>query len=88
MRGSLSKRDLRRVGRWCAWAGALLLLFTVLTGYGISEFRTVSRLTLGLLSKATAHRLHHTTDVPMLVFLSVHVGISLWLRLGLPFSRR
>ena len=77
----VSRRNLRRVGRWCAWATAALLLFTVLTGYGISEFRIVSQLTLGILGKAVSHRLHHYTDGPLLAFLCAHVGISVWLRL-------
>ena len=57
------------------------MLFTMLTGYGISEFRTVSSLTFGILGKATSQRLHHYTDIPMLIFLSVHIGITLWVRL-------
>jgi thiosulfate reductase cytochrome b subunit len=79
--GSLLKRNLRRIGRWCGWAAAVLLLFTILTGYGISEFRTVSSLTFGALGKATSQRLHHYTDMPLLVFLSVHIGLALWGRL-------
>ncbi|MDY7040122.1 MAG: hypothetical protein SVX38_04590 [Chloroflexota bacterium] len=82
MSGLLSKLDLRRIGRWCGWAAAVLLLFTLLTGYGISEFRTVSRLTFGILDKAAAHRLHHYTDIPLFVFLVMHVGIALWGRLS------
>jgi len=66
----------------CGWVTALLLLFTMLTGYGISEFRTVSSLTFGILGKATSQRLHHYTDIPMIIFFSVHVGIALWGRLG------
>lgn len=77
----LPKGDLRRVGRWCAWVGAVLLLFTMLTGYGISEFQIVSRATFGVLGKATAHRLHHYTSVPLIILLSVHVLISVWFRL-------
>lgn len=78
----LSQRNLGRIGRWCGWASALLLLFTVLTGYGISEFRTVTSITFGILGKATSQKLHHYTDVPLLIFLSVHIGLALWGRLG------
>lgn len=88
MSSTLPKRNARRIGQWCAWATAVLLLFTMLTGYGTSEFRTVNRLTFGTLDKATSHRLHHYTDIPMLIFLSVHVVVSLWLRLGCRFSRK
>jgi hypothetical protein len=78
----LSERDIRMIGRVCGWGAVLLLLFTVLTGYGISEFRTVSSLTFGILDKATSHRLHNYTDIPMLILLSLHVGLALWGRLG------
>jgi thiosulfate reductase cytochrome b subunit len=82
MSGLLSKRNLRRIGRWCGWAAALLLLLTVLTGYGITEFRIVTRLTFGVLGKATSQRLHYYTDVPLIIFLTIHVGLALWRRLG------
>lgn len=78
----LPKRNIERIGRVCGWAAALLLLFTILTGYGISEFRTVTSITFGILGKATSQRLHHYTDVPLLIFLSVHIGLALWGRLG------
>jgi thiosulfate reductase cytochrome b subunit len=71
----------------CGWVAALLLLFTVLTGYGISEFRTVTSITFGILSKATSQQLHHYTDLPVLVFLSVHIGLALWGRLGREYKR-
>jgi hypothetical protein len=72
---------LRRIGRICGWLGLGLLLFTLLTGYGIAEFRIVTPLTLNLLNKAAAQRLHAYTEVPMLVLLAVHVGIAVWARL-------
>ena len=81
-KGPLSKRNLRRIGRWCGWAAALLLLFTVLTGYGIIEFRIVTRLTFGVLGKAISQKLHHYTDLPLIIFLLVHIGLALWRRLG------
>jgi hypothetical protein len=76
------RRYIQRVARWCGWAAAVLLLLTILTGYGISEFRTVTRLTFSILDKVTAQRLHHVLDVPLMLFLVGHVGIALWVRLG------
>ena len=69
---------IRRVGRLCGWLGLGLLLFTLLTGYGIAEFRIVTPLTLNLLNKATAQRLHAYTEVPMMLLLLVHIGIAVW----------
>ena len=84
----VSRRQVRRIGGWCAWAAVVLLMFTMLTGYGISAFRAVGRLTFGVLDKGTAHRLHHYTDIPLLIFLFIHVAISLWLRLGSSLHRK
>jgi hypothetical protein len=77
-----SKRNVRRVGRWCGWAALLLFAFTMLTGYGISQFRIINTLTLGLLDKASSHRWHHYTDIPLVIFTLVHVTIAVWMRLS------
>jgi cytochrome b subunit of formate dehydrogenase len=77
-----NKRNVRRIGRWCGWAALVLLAFTLLTGYGISQFRIVTGLTFGLLNKASSHKLHHYTDIPLIVFTLVHVIIAVWGRLG------
>jgi hypothetical protein len=82
------RKTIRRIGRWCGWAAMALLIFTALTGYGISEFRIVSSLTFGLLNKVVSHRLHHYTEVPMLVLLIAHVGIAVWGRLPSKRKRR
>jgi hypothetical protein len=74
------KQALRTFGRVCGWLALALLLFTLLTGYGIAEFRIVTPLTLNLLNKAAAQRLHAYTELPMALLLLVHVGIALWAR--------
>jgi hypothetical protein len=82
------RRNIHRVGRWCGWAALILLLFTLLTGYGISEFRIVTGATLGVLNKAVSQRWHHYTDVPLLVFALVHVTIAMWGRLRMRKEER
>jgi hypothetical protein len=77
-----SKRNIRRIGRWCGWAALIILAFTLLTGYGISQFRIVSSLTFGLLDKVSSHRWHHYTDIPLVVFTLVHVTIAVGVRLS------
>ncbi len=81
-------RNVRRIGRWCGWVAFVLLLLTLLTGYGISQFRIVTGLTLGVLSKAVSQRWHHYTDVPLLIFVLLHVAIAVWGRLGMHGDRR
>jgi hypothetical protein len=75
-----TRRLLRTVGRYCGWLGLGLLLFTLLTGYGITEFRVVTPLTLNLLNKAAAQHLHAYTEAPMAALLLVHIGIAVWAR--------
>jgi thiosulfate reductase cytochrome b subunit len=81
------KRNIRRFGRWCGWAALVLLLFTLLTGYGISEFRIVTGATLGVLNKAVSQRWHHYTDVPLFVFVLVHAAVVVWGRLRMRKER-
>jgi predicted ferric reductase len=82
------RRNIRRIGRWFGWAALALLAFTVLTGYGISQFRIVNSLTLGLLDKVSSHRLHHYTDIPLVILALAHVTIAVWGRLGARKRRR
>jgi thiosulfate reductase cytochrome b subunit len=89
------KRRIRNLGRWCGYLALGLLLFTLLTGYGITEYRIVDPLTLGLLGKAIAQRLHPYTEVPMVIFLLVHISIALWgrreaerARKGAPYEKK
>jgi cytochrome b subunit of formate dehydrogenase len=74
------KQTIRRIGRIFGWLGLGLLLFTLLTGYGIAEFRIVTPLTFNLMNKAVAQRLHSYTEVPMILLLLVHVGVAVWAR--------
>lgn len=74
------RRQIRTIGRVFGWLGMGLLLFTLLTGYGIAEFRIITPLTLNLMNKALAQRLHAYTEAPMMALLLVHVGIAVWAR--------
>ncbi len=74
------RRRIRAIGRACGWATMALALVTLLTGYGITQYRIVDPLTLGILNKAVAQRWHAYTGVPFLVFMFAHVGIVLWWR--------
>jgi hypothetical protein len=78
----LSEENIKIIGRTCGWAAGALLLFSVLTGYGITEYNIVTSLTFGILGKATSQRIHNFTDIPLIVFLAVHVGTALWGRLA------
>jgi cytochrome b subunit of formate dehydrogenase len=74
------RRNIRRIGRWLGWLTVVLLLVTILTGYGITEARTVTAFTLGLLTKPLAQRVHQFTEVWIAIFLAAHILIALWMR--------
>ncbi len=58
------------------WALLVFAVLTVVSGLGITEYRTVTELTFGLLNKATANRLHLWTWIPFLVLLVAHVLLT------------
>jgi len=59
--------------RLVSWALLVLALLLVLTGLGITEFRTVEPLTLGLLGKALSFQLHSLLWIPFLALLFLHM---------------
>jgi len=54
-----------------------LLLVTIVlyavSGFGITEYRTVEALTFGLLTKKLAFRIHDYLFIPFLVLLTAHI---------------
>ena len=49
------------------------IILYVVSGYGITEFRVVERITFGLFSKPLAFRMHSILTVPFLVLLGLHI---------------
>ena len=52
----------------------------MLTGFGITHWQTVEPLTLGLLGKASAMRIHDNMEIPFLILIAAHVVVSLILK--------
>jgi hypothetical protein len=69
----MPRGNLRRAIGWLLLALALLL---VVTGFGITEFRTVEAVTFGLLGKALAFQLHSLLWIPFLLVLAAHLLLS------------
>jgi thiosulfate reductase cytochrome b subunit len=65
--------NLRRAVGWLLLALALLL---VVTGLGITEYRTVEAVTLGLLGKALSFQLHSLLWIPFIAVLACHLALS------------
>jgi hypothetical protein len=77
-----STNGIRTAGRVCGWAALITMFFILLTGYGITQFRIVDPLTIGLLNKAVSQRWHQVFGIPLIFLLILHVGIALWWRLS------
>ncbi len=66
------------------WLLMTVVALFIVTGFGVSEFRTVERLTLGLLTKqlARAFKIHFELRLPLVVLLMLHVYLVLSKRIG------
>ena len=66
------------------WLLLVAVILYALTGFGITEFRTVETLTFGLLTKNLAFRIHEILWIPFAILLAAHVLYSpltrLWRR--------
>lgn len=67
----MKNRDLLR--RIVHWALTALILLYLITGFGITEFRTVEALTFGLLTKNLAFKIHNTIWIPFAILLVLHI---------------
>jgi cytochrome b subunit of formate dehydrogenase len=69
----MARWNLRKAVGWLLLAFSLLL---VITGLGITEWRTVEAASFGLLPKALASRLHSLLWIPFLAVLAGHLALS------------
>lgn len=65
---------LRIVGEVIRWSLFAVTAIYLLTGFGITEYRIVEQLTLGLLSKALSFRVHISLEIPFVVLLLLHIS--------------
>jgi len=61
------------VKRIVHWLLAIVAIIYLITGFGITEFRTVEPLTFGLLSKSLSFKIHNNLLVPFIVLLGLHI---------------
>ena len=68
---------LMKANRVIVWALLFLMILLAITGYGLTKPNLITSLTSGLIDYQTALHLHTLLDVPLLVFLVVHVAIEI-----------
>ncbi len=68
--------SLRLVGKAVHWSLYAVTILLVISGLGITEYRTIEPLTLGLLSKSLAFRIHLQLWIPFLPLLALHASFG------------
>ena len=59
----------------------VLVILYIVTGFGVSQFRIVEQLTMGLLTKSLSFKIHFSLIIPFIIFLVLHVSFSSLLKL-------
>jgi hypothetical protein len=77
-------RFFRMLVRWLLFATVLLF---VLSGYGISEPKTVESLTFGLITKSVAFSIHDNLIIPFTLLIFLHI-LPFFIRLFQRISNR
>jgi hypothetical protein len=74
----------RSMVRWLLFVAVLLY---ILSGYGISESRTVESLTFGLITKQVAFSIHDNLIIPFALLMFLHI-LPFFIRLFRRISHR
>ena len=72
----ISSRLIKRLIKTAHWLLLAVIILYAVTGYGITEYRTVETMTFGLLTKNLAFKIHDSLFIPLAVLLILHVGVS------------
>ena len=59
------------------WLLGIVTVLYIVSGFGITEFRTVNTLTFGLLTKNLAFKTHDSLWIPFIVLLTLHLTLPL-----------
>ena len=64
----------RKIVHWIFFAFVIVYL---ITGFGITEYRMVEPLTLGILNKNLSFQIHNVLWIPFLILLALHIFLTL-----------
>ena len=77
----MSNDRIRLVRKILNWSLLVLVILYIVTGFGISQFRIVEQLTMGLLTKSLSFKIHFNLIIPFIILLALHVSFSSLLKL-------
>jgi len=72
MKGTKSQNLLKKT---IIWLLAIVIVLYGVSGFGITEFRTIETLTFGLLTKNLAFKIHNSLELPFAVLLVLHLSL-------------
>ena len=72
------------IRRTAAYFLILTVILYIITGYGITQYQAIEKLTFGMLNKALSFKVHMWLIYPFVIFLFLHLYFSCdllkWLR--------
>ena len=70
IRGTKSQNLIKKT---VIWLLAVVIVLYGVSGFGITEFRTVETLTFGFLTKNLAFKVHNSLEIPFVILLLLHL---------------
>ena len=64
------------IKRTIRWLLFIFIVLYVVSGFGITEFRTVEAITFGLLTKNLSFTIHNNIWIPFVILLGTHILFS------------
>lgn len=77
----MNRAKIQLVKKILHWSLFALVILYILTGFGITQFRIVEQLTMGLLTKSVAFKIHLDLIIPFIILLVLHISSSSLLKL-------
>ena len=64
------------IKRTIRWLLFIFIVLYVVSGFGVTEFRTVEAITFGLLTKNLSFTIHNNIWIPFVILLGTHILFS------------
>ena len=59
------------------WSLLIFIIFYIITGFGITEFKFIEAITFGIISKPIAFQLHIFLIYPFIILLILHITLTI-----------
>ena len=67
------KINIRKIS---AYLFLLVIVLYIITGFGITKYQAIEKLTFGMLSKSLSFKIHNNLIYPLVILLIVHLYYS------------